>query len=303
VTPARRLAALCLVGGALITSGCRSGGDSESSMSGVDATSSASGGGPTSVTSDAESGAVDSESTIDDAETTETGSAPPADEQSTVVTSPASVVEPDPDELVLSDAFADDRSDDAWDDATWSVDAPGEASATAINGVGVMETDLRGTHEWVRATAPDSTHENASLLARITPVRSNEGTVFIGLRGDGEWRDASPYMPQSGVVVEYGYAEIFGGELVLIVLDGPDEQRIGPAIGPILAEGESANIRIEVVDGRARAKAWRDGTPEPVGWHVQADLPSMDGGTVQISYRDGVGQSVAWDELTLLLLP
>lgn len=293
MTPARRLAALCLVGGALVTSGCRSGGDSESSMSGVDATSSASGGGSATVTADAPSGSVDSE----------TGSVPPADEQSSVVTSPASAVEPDPDELVLSDTFADDRSDDAWDDTSWRVDAPGEASATTLNGVGVMETDLRGTHEWVRATAPGSTHVNASLLARITPVRSDEGTVFIGLRGDGEWRDASPYLPQSGVVVEYGYAEIFGGELVLIVLDGPDEQRIGPAIGPILADGESANIRIEVIDGRARAKAWRDGTPEPVGWHVQADLPLIDGGTVQISYRDGVGQSVAWDELTLLLLP
>lgn len=215
-----------------------------------------------------------------------------------VVTLPADA---DVDELVLSDGFADEG--DPWGATTWEVDVPGEAVATVIDGLGVMATDARGTHEWVRALAPGSTHGDATLRAQVTPIRSDEGTVFVGLRGDGEWRDAAPYLPQTGVVVEYSYAEVFLGEVVLIVLDGPDEHRIGPVSGPILSDGESANIRVDVAEGRARAKVWRVGTDEPSDWALEADIEANDGGVVQISYRDTVEQSVAWDELTLQLLP
>jgi PKD repeat protein len=173
-----------------------------------------------------------------------------------------------------------------------------ESSATARDGAGVMETDLRGTHEWVRAAAPRSAHVDASLLARITPIRSSEGTVFVGLHGDGEWRDASPYLPQSGVVVEYAYADLFEGEIVLIVFDELEARRIGPVLGPVLADGESATIRLEVADGRARARVWRYGAPEPSSWDVEG-VTSSDNGTVQIAYRDAVGQSVTWVELLL----
>jgi hypothetical protein len=224
------------------------------------------------------------------------GSVAPEQTTSTVAPEPAQV-----DELVLTDDFSGERP--TWGDSTWDVDIPGEASATVIDGVGVMETDLRGTHEWVRALAPGSTHEDAELLARITPVRSNEGTVFLGLHGDGEWRDASPYLPQTGVVVEYSYSPIFEGEFVLIVLDGPDERRSTPVVGPVLDDGDSATIRFVVVDGRARVKIWRTGDEEPAGWAIEGDTASTDGGVVQIAYRDGVGQSVAWDELTLRLFP
>ena len=217
---------------------------------------------------------------------------------------------PDADELVLSDGFsnngddADDGDDaDGWGSETWEVDIPGEAVVTAVDGIGVMTTDARGTHEWVRAIASGSTHEDARLDARITPVRSNEGTVFVGMHGDGEWRDNTSYLPQSGVVLEYAYSEIFLGEVVLILLDGPDEQRIGPVQGPILADGESANIRFEVSGGEARVKVWRTGTDEPSDWSIVAPIPADDVGLVQIAYRDGVDQSVAWDELTLRLWP
>ena len=312
MTPARRRLALCVLAGALASSACRSGDDGAPSDTGT-VVAPASGS-----NADASSGvdavAGNDESAADDTSVTGTvssdASTPGQGAQTPLATTtppppspPPSVVEVDPDELVLSDAFDDAERDDAWDDETWTVDAPGESSVAALDGVGVMETDLRGTHEWVRATAPGSSHEDASLLARITPIRSSEGTVFVGLHGDGEWRDASPYLPQSGVVVEYAYSEIFGGEVVLIVLDGLDERRIGPAAGPVLADGESANIRLEVVGRQARVKVWRDRTSEPTEWNIQADVPATDGGTVQISYRDGVGQSVGWDELSLLLLP
>jgi hypothetical protein len=248
--------------------------------------------------------------TIDDGtdsnvSTSSDGVEPTAPPDTTSDTPPETTSDPeatgDPDELVLTDGFADEG--DGWGEDTWEVDAPGEASATALNGTGVMETDLRGTDEWVRAAAPGSSHVDASLLARITPIHSDEGTVFVGLHGDGEWRDRTPYLPQTGVVVEYSYADIFEGEIVLIVLDGTDEHRIGPALGPVLADGQSANIRFEVVGGLARVKVWRDGAAEPQLWDLEAQTASTDGGTVQIAYRDGVGQSVAWDELTLLLFP
>lgn len=215
-----------------------------------------------------------------------------------VVTLP---VDADVDELVLSDGFVGEG--DTWAATAWDVDVPGEAAATVTDGFGVMATDARGTHEWVRAVAPDSTHRNATLRARITPIRSDEGTVFVGLHGDGEWRDAAPYLPQAGVVVEYSYAETFLGEVVLIVLSGPDELRIGPVPGPILSDGESANIRFEVVGSEARVKVWRVGADEPAGWALEAATSSNDGGVVQIAYRDTVQQSIAWEELALQLLP
>ena len=215
---------------------------------------------------------------------------------------------PDADELVLSDGFSNDVDDagdpndtDGWGSETWEVDVPGEAVVTAVDGIGVMTTDARGTHEWVRAIASGSTHEDARLDARITPIRSNEGTVFVGMHGDGEWRDNTSYLPQSGVVLEYAYSEIFLGEIVLILLDGPDEQRIGPVQGPILADGESADIRFEVFGGEARVKVWRTGTDEPSGWSIVVPIPADDVGVVQLAYRDGVDQSVSWDELTLRL--
>ena len=117
----------------------------------------------------------------------------------------------DADEIVLSDEF-EDGDDDTWGESTWTVDVPGEATATVIDGVGVMATDARGTHEWVRAVAPGSTHDDATLTATVTPIESSEGTVFVGMHGDGEWRDSAPYLPQTGVVVEYSYADVFLGE-------------------------------------------------------------------------------------------
>jgi hypothetical protein len=207
----------------------------------------------------------------------------------------------DADELVLSDAFSDDGT--AWAEDTWDVDVPGEATATVIDGVGIMETDGRGTHEWVRALAPGSTHDDVTLFARITPITSSEGTVFIGLHGDGEWRDAAPYLPQTGVAVEYGYSEIFEGEIVLIFFDGSEMLRVGPVLGPVLEDGESADIRFEAVDGRARVKIWPTGEDEPSGWDLEGQTASSDGGVVQISYRDSVKQSVSWDELILRLWP
>lgn len=207
----------------------------------------------------------------------------------------------DADEIVLSDSSSGDG--DTWDEGEWEVDTPGEASARVIGGVGVMETDERGTHEWVRALAENSIHDDATLYATITPIRSDEGTVFVGLRGDGEWRDATPYLPQVGAVVEYSYAAVFEGEIVLTVLDGPDERRVGPVSGPILDDGDSANIRFDVVGDRARVKIWRTGDDEPSGWDLEAEAASTDGGVVQIAYRDGVGQSVAWNELRLEVWP
>jgi hypothetical protein len=207
----------------------------------------------------------------------------------------------DADELSLLDSS---DGGDAWGgDGGWEVEVPGEASATVIGGVGVMETDARGTHEWVRAIAEDSLHDDATVFARIAPVRSDEGTVFLGLRGDGEWRDAFRYVPQSGVVLEYGYAPVFEGEIAIIVLDGADQLRIGPVIGPVLSDGQSADIRFEVVGDRARAKVWRSGEDEPPDWTIETEAVSTDGGVVQISYRDGVAQSVAWEELTLTVWP
>lgn len=202
--------------------------------------------------------------------------------------------------IVLSDSYSD--GGDTWGDGgTWEVDVPGEASATVLDGAGVMETDRRGTHEWVRAITPESVHVDATLLARIEPIESEEGTVFVTMRGDGEWRDNASYLPQTGLVLEYSYAEVFEGEVTLMIADGPELRRIGPAPGPVLSDGESADIRFDVTGERARVKVWRSSDPEPEGWTIDALFgPSPDGGVVQISYRDGVAQSVAWDTLVLL---
>ena len=239
--------------------------------------------------------ATSEESTVD---TVVAGSvAPPL---ATLAPGPSSAVTrpDDAEELVLLEGLAE--GEDGWgDDSSWEVELPGEASATVIGGAGVMETDARGTHEWVRAIAEGSSHDDASVFARIAPVRSDEGTVFIGLRGDGGWRDAFQYVPQTGVVLEYGYSPVFEGEIVLIVLDGPEQRRVGPVIGPVLSDGESADIRFEVVGDRARVKVWRSGDDEPPGWAVEVDGVSTTGGVVQIAYRDGVARSVAWDQLTL----
>lgn len=208
----------------------------------------------------------------------------------------------DADELDLTDDFG--AGGDNWDEGgSWEVDVPGESSAVVIDGVGVMETDLRGTHEWVRALADGTIHEDATVTARITPLDSDEGTVFVGVRGDGEWRDNFQYLPQTGVVLEYGYSPVFAGEFVLVVLDGPDLRRVGPVEGPVLVDGESAEIRLEVVGDRARAKVWRAGEPEPAEWQLEAETAAPDEGIVQIAYRDGVAASVAWDELRLLVWP
>lgn len=201
---------------------------------------------------------------------------------------------------MLSDSFSDESS--TWADDTWDLDLPGEATATVIDGVGVMATDARGTHEWVRAVAPGSTHDDVTLFTRVTPIASSEGTVFIGLHGDGEWQDRAPYLPLSGVAVEYAYSAVFEGEIVLIVLDGTDAIRVGPVAGPVLDDGDSADVRFEAVDGVARVKIWRSGDDEPSAWGVEAAIASTDG-VVQISYRDGVDQSIAWDEMTLKLWP
>lgn len=205
----------------------------------------------------------------------------------------------DPEEIVLSDDFAE--VDAGWsDDGSWQVELPGEAGATVIDGVGVMQTDARGTHEWVRAVAPDSTHRNAELFARITPITVSEGTVFVALHGDGEWRADTPYLPQSGVVVEYSYNETLGGEIVLIVMNGDDDElRTERVAAPVLVEGESALLRFQVVDGLARAKVWRAAEDEPAAWALSVAGIASDGGVVQVAYRDAVAQSVGWDELTL----
>ncbi len=256
-------------------------------------------------TTDSGSGSTTTPGTAADGGDSSTATAPPTGSSPPPTSTLVVTLPPDADELVLSDGFSDDGDGDGdgWGSDTWEVDVPGEAVVTAVDGIGVMTTDARGTHEWVRAIAADSTHDDARLDARITPVRSNEGTVFVGMRGDGEWRDNTAYLPQTGVVLEYAYSEIFEGEIVLIVLDGPDKERIGPVPGPILADGESADIRFEVVGGAARVKVWRSGTSEPSEWSLTADIPDGDSGLVQIAYRDGVDQAVAWDELTLRLWP
>ena len=225
-----------------------------------------------------------------------TESAPEQTSGSIVTTPPAS-----PDVMVLSESFADDDGD-AWSDDVWDVDVPGEASAVGVDGVGVMEIDPRGTYEWVRAVASDSVHGDVKIRARLTAQGSSQGTVFIGVHGDAEWRDRTPYLPQTGVALEYGYADISLGEMVLIVFEGADERRIGPVIGPVLARGESAEVALEAKGGRVRAKIWRVGDDEPGDWQIETDT-STDSGVVQLSYRDAPGQSVAWDAVTIELAP
>jgi hypothetical protein len=294
VTSSRRAVAIGILVGAAVVAGCRSDGEPKSGETavtddavGIFAESTDAGG-----TSPAGVGETDVPMSSGPA------SVPPVDPP----TSSGATVPADADQLVLSDSFEVDS--DTWDGGgAWQVDVPGEASATVIDGTGVMETDQRGTYEWVRAVAADSSHLNATVFARVRPVRSDEGTVFVGARGDGEWRDAFPYLPQTGVVLEYGYSAVFEGEIVLIVLDGPEQLRIGPVLGPILADGESADIRFEVVGDVARAKVWRTGDDEPPEWIIEAETASPEGGVVQLAYRDGVARSVAWELLTLHVWP
>ena len=134
-------------------------------------------------------------------------------------------------------------------------------------------------------------------MAREALVFAGQGAQFPGMG-----KDLADAYPECRELFDRA-DEVLGYGLSSICFDGPDERRIGPVPGPILANGQSADIRFEVVGGRARVKIWPVGDDEPAGWDIESEPVSTDAGIVHISYRDGVAQSVAWNELTLQLWP
>lgn len=183
------------------------------------------------------------------------------------------------------------------DDApAWLIDTPG---ASTVVDDGVLEIDPRGTHEWVRATT-DAPGADAGVVVRFETPEPVEGSMFVGMLGDGEWADAAPYQQQTGVAVEYGFAALHDGEITLILAGGGETTRIGPVLGPVLGAGDAAFVRLQVVEDVAQVRVWAVGEPEPSAWALRATLPRDNtGGSIHVSFRGAAGERVAIREVRL----
>lgn len=196
--------------------------------------------------------------------------------------------------------FTDGFAGGDWDDAAWLVEVPGRDDASAATENGVMQIDPAGTFEWARAVAVGSEHLDADLRLSVEATGDSHGTVFVALRGDGEWRDATSYLPQTGVVLEYQYAPSFGGEVAVIDAIDPGELPREVATGPTLDAGDRAWIRMVVRGDRLLAKVWRDGDEEPGSWLFDRTIQVDGPGVVQLAFRDDPGQLIRWGDLALV---
>lgn len=184
-----------------------------------------------------------------------------------------------------------------WDSAGWSAEAAGEGKAVVTKGVGRMVVDPRGTYEWVRAIGATGPFDNFGVEAAITPRTEALGSVYIGLRGNGNWNFAAPYLPATGIAIEYAYAPGIESELRLYKVTDAGITDGGAVPVPALAKGTKGHLRVEVSGTTVRAKTWHEGEKEPTGWAIERTLDGPPAGSLHLSYRDEPGGTVDWDDL------
>ena len=207
--------------------------------------------------------------------------------------------EPTDSETRLVTESFDSPGTGTWDPADFEAEAGGSGSVEVQFDAGWMTIDPEGSSEWARAASLASSDTDAELIVSLTSRGSGFGSAFIGLRTDGEWQDAVPYMPHRGLVVEYEFTPGTGGGLTLYELSGGATTILATGIGPELPEAETVWIRFQVVGTTARLRVWHDGSPEPDTWTLESPVILAVDGFLTLALRDDPGAAVSWDDLVL----
>jgi hypothetical protein len=185
-----------------------------------------------------------------------------------------------------------------WKAEGWESEAAGEGEAIVTKGVGRMVVDPRGTYEWVRAVGATGPYGDVDVEAAMTPRSEDLGSIYIGLRGNGNWRGSTPYLPSVGLAVEYAFSPGIESELrVYQISDAGGVEDRGAVPAPALRNGEKGRVRVSLAGGTLRAKVWRDGEPEPSGWAIERAADVVSSGSIHLSYRDEPGGTLDWDDL------
>jgi hypothetical protein len=192
----------------------------------------------------------------------------------------------------------DGPSAEDWTAEGWASEAAGEGQAIITTGVGRMVVDPRGTYEWVRAVGASGPFGDLDVEAAVTPRTEELGSIYIGLRGNGNWRGATPYLPSVGLAVEYAFSPGIESELrVYEISDARGVEDRGAVSVPPLREGQKGRIRVSLEGGTVRAKIWLDGRPEPDAWTIERMTGAVSAGSIHLSYRDEPGGTLDWDDL------
>jgi hypothetical protein len=177
-----------------------------------------------------------------------------------------------------------------WTSEGWASEAAGSGEAVVTKGVGRMVVDPRGTYEWVRAVGVVGPYEDLDVEATMTPRSEALGSVYVGLRGNGNWRGSTPYLPSVGVALEYAFSPGIESELRIYQISdaGGVEDRGAVPVAP-LRSGETGRIRVSLDGMTLRAKVWRDGQPEPSAWALERTVDVAVPGSIHLAYRDEPG--------------
>ncbi len=240
-------------------------------------------------------------------ESTATSLPPQPTTTTSVAPDPPPATEPPPaptdnDARLVAESF-DSPGGGTWDPADFEAEAGGSGSVEVQVDSGWMTIDPEGSSEWARAAALESSDSDAELIVSLTSHGSGFGSAFIGLRTDGEWQDAIPYMPHRGIIVEYEFTPGTGGGLTLYELDGGTTTILATGVGPELPEGDSVWIRFQVVGESARLRIWPTGSPEPSTWSLDSPVALAVDGYLTLALRDDPGAAVSWDDLVLYADP
>lgn len=191
----------------------------------------------------------------------------------------------------------DGAAADDWLSHGWQSEAAGAGEAVVAKGVGRMVVDRRGTYEWVRAMGAVGPWGDLELQAAVTPRTEGLGSVYIGLRGNGGWRPSTPYLPSSGVAVEYAFAPGIASELRIYQIDDRGTLDVGSVEVASLRAGQRGNMKVSLDGATLRAKVWSDDEDEPEVWAIEREVRTVAPGSIHLSYRDESGGTVEWDDL------
>ncbi|GEM_PF-5989575 len=210
-------------------------------------------------------------------------------------------IPPEPTETdthLVTESF-DSPGTGTWDPTDFEAEAGGSGSVAVQLDAGWMTIDPEGSSEWARAAALGGANTDAELVVSLTSRGSGFGSAFIGMRTDGEWQDAIPYMPHRGLVVEYEFTPGTGGGLTLYELSGGTTTILATATGPELPENDKVWIRFRVAGDTAALRIWPDGSPEPSTWALESAVGLDVDGFLTLALRDDPGAAVSWDDLVL----
>jgi hypothetical protein len=185
-----------------------------------------------------------------------------------------------------------------WKGEGWESEAAGEGEAIVTKGVGRMVVDPRGTYEWVRAVGATGPYGDLDVEASVTPRSEELGSIYIGLRGNGNWRGSTPYLPSIGLAVEYAFSPGIASELHVYQISetGGVQDRGSVPVGA-LRNGQKGRVRVSLTGDTVRAKVWRDGEAEPADWAIEQTTEVVSAGSIHLSYRDEPGGTLDWDDL------